>query len=787
MQRGYRREEMIGRSVRDFDPPNFASKVPLRMETLARTGQARFETAHVCKDGTVIPVEVNCRVVELAGQKYVFSVIRDIGAQQAAQAALTAVNQALDEQLTLLHALLENNPIGVHFYHLHPSGALVFAGANPAADRILCIQHRDLIGLTLEAAFPPLSATSVPDEYRRVAAHGGSLISEQIQYRGGNIHGVFSIHAFQTIPNQMAVFFEDVTEMRRQAEALKLSSMVFEHASEAMMISDAQNRILTVNPAFTRITGYSAAEVVGADPRILKSNRQSSEFYRDMWQALHDTGKWQGEIWNRRKNGEIYPEYLSVITTYQPDGTVFRRIGSFLDLTEKKASDELIWRQANYDALTGLPNRQMLHTRLEQVMQWAQVKQQTFALVLLDVDRFKEINDTLGHPAGDTLLRAVGHRISGYAHAPEDCVARLGGNAFAFLVSTPADQGDLDTFMLTLLEQLSEPYDWEQHFIYATVSIGAAIFPNDSGHLGKLLQYAEQAMYNAKRQGGNRFCYFTPDLQEVAQDRARLSIELRHAVVQQQFEVYFQPIVALQTGRIHKAEALLRWHHPRLGMIGSAIFIPLAEDTGLIIQLGDWVFRQAAQAVPYWKTLCGGDFQVSVNKSPIQFRHEDGAQTRWPAYLHELELEGGDLVIEITEGLLLNHDVQTMHKLQQFHESGVQFAIDDFGTGYSSLSYLKRLNIDFLKIDQSFVRNMSSESTDLALCEAIVMMAHKLGLKVIAEGVETAEQRDLLLQMGCDYGQGYFFAAPMPSAAFEALLQQQAQKTARPAGGGGTN
>lgn len=779
MQRGYRREEMVGRFIREFDPPDFAAKVPLRMETLFRTGQARFESAHVCKNGSIMPIEINCRVVEIAGQSYVFSVIRDITVQLQTQQALTEANQALDEQLTLLYALMKNAPIGIHFYRVDAANRLLLTGANPAADDILGIRHATLLGLPIEEAFPALAKTAAANEYRRVAVQGGSWASEQIDCDDGQVRCVFSLQAFQTIPNQMVVFFEDITESRRQAESQKLAAMVFENATEAIMITDAQNRILTVNPAFTEVTGYAADEIVGQEPSILKSNRQDVLFYQAMWQSLHVSGKWQGEIWNRRKNGTLYPEYLSITTIYQPDGAVFRRVGSFLDLSEKKASDELIWRQANYDALTGLPNRQMLYRQLEQAMQWAQENRQTFALLLIDVDRFKEINDTLGHPAGDTLLRAVGHRILGYAHAPQDCVARLSGNAFAFLVSTPAEQADLDTFMLTLLDQLSHPYSWEQHLIYATVSMGVAIYPQDCEYLAQLLQYAEQAMYTAKRQGGNRFCYFTPVLQEVAQDRARLSVELRNAMAQQQFEVYFQPIMDLQTGCIHKAEALLRWNHPVLGVVSPTAFIPLAEDTGLIVELGDWAFRQAVQSVPEWKKLCGGHFQISVNKSPIQFRSEDRAQLRWPAYLQELGLNGEDLVIEITEGLLLHQDAQTGHKLQQFHESGIQFAIDDFGTGYSSLSYLKRLNIDFLKIDQSFVRNMSSEPTDLALCEAIVMMAHKLDLKVIAEGVETVTQRDLLKRMGCDYGQGFLFSVPLHRADFDAYLRQQIQKTAQ--------
>lgn len=778
LQRGYQREEMLGRHISEFDPPEFAPLVPQRMQQLFQQGQGLFQSAHICKDGSILPVEINARLILLDGERFVFSVIRDIRQQQSMQQAIHASQMALGEQLIKLRAFLQNNPLGIHSYQLHDNGQLEFIGANGAADRILGFSHQPLIGLSVESAFPALRNTPIPAAFRQVAKEGGSWEAEQFKYADHGIDGIFSIHAFQTAPGQVSVFFDDVTQARRQEESLRLAATVFENACEAIMIVDAHNQILTVNPAFTQTTGYLPAEVIGQTPSLLKSGRQSAAFYQQMWQTLCDTGKWQGEIWNRRKNGEIFPEYLSIYTLYTPKGEIFRRIASFLDISDKKASDELIWRQANYDNLTDLPNRQLLYSRLEETITRASERRNEFCLLIIDIDRFREVNDTFGHQAGDTLLIAVGKRLAEYAQNG-DCAARLSGNQFALLLSHPPDQPDLDTFTLILQEQLAHSYAWEETHIYATVSIGVAVFPNDSRELAQLVQYAEQAMYTAKNQGGNRTCHFTADLQAAVQDKARLTTELRHAVAHMQFQVYFQPVVELRNGHIHKAEALLRWNHPTHGIISPVSFIPLAEDTGLIVGLGEWVFQQAIQGLRHWKTLCGGQFQISVNKSPVQFRSDDGAQISWPTYLEQLGLQGQDLVIEITEGMLLNQDEQTSQKLRQFHDAGIQFSIDDFGTGYSSLSYLKRLNIDYLKIDQSFVRNMCNDPTDLALCEAIVMMAHKLDLKVIAEGVETAAQRDLLRQIGCDYGQGFFFSRPLPRENFEQLLQQQAEKTAQ--------
>jgi diguanylate cyclase (GGDEF)-like protein/PAS domain S-box-containing protein len=564
---------------------------------------------------------------------------------------------------------------------------------------------------------------------------------------------------------------ENITARKLAEEELRLAHTVFEHSSEAMLVTDANNNIITINPAFSLMTGYSLEEVVGKNPKILSSGRQGREFYQELWNTLETAGEWRGEIWNRRKSGEEYAEWLAINNIYGEDGKLFRRVALFSDITEKKRADALIWNQANYDLLTQLPNRRLFSDRLQQEIKKSQHDHSQFALLFIDLDRFKEVNDTLGHSHGDYLLIEASHRIQ--RHLKEtDTVGRLGGDEFTVIIANLPDPSVMTLIAQRVLDALAAPYDLEGEIVYLSASIGITVFPEDATSSAELLKNADQAMYEAKKNGRNRFSFFTPMMQAMAQARMRMTRDLRNALGMHQFSVYFQPIVDLSTQRIHKAEALIRWQHPEHGFISPAEFIPLAEETGLIHEIGDWVFQQSAQLVKRCLPLTNHDFQVSVNKSPVQFHDRAHSHQDWMEYLSGLGLSGHNIVVEITEGLLLNADSGISDKLLHFRDAGMQVAIDDFGTGYSSLSYLKKFDIDYLKIDQSFVRNLSDAGEDLALCEAIVTMAHKLDLRVIAEGVETAEQRDMLARIGCDYGQGYLFSKPLPAEEFMQLLER---------------
>ena len=563
---------------------------------------------------------------------------------------------------------------------------------------------------------------------------------------------------------------EDITERKRAEDELQLASMVYNNSSEAMMVTDENNRIIAINPAFTEVTGYTMDEVSGRNPGLLKSGKHDADFYRNLWNEVKIRGSWHGQIWNRRKSGDIYPEWLTINTIYNPDGSVHRHVALFSDITDKVRTDELIWRQANFDLLTNLPNRRMCHDRLEQEIKKAHRGNSRLALLFIDLDRFKEINDTLGHQLGDRLLTEAAHRIVSCVRE-SDTVARLGGDEFTVVLSELPDSTHVEKIAQHILEKLVAPFMLGMEIAYVSASIGITFYPDDAQDVEQLLRNADQAMYLAKNAGRNRLAYFTSALQERAQLRLKMLNDLRGALAADQFRLYFQPVVELATGKIIKAEALLRWVHPARGMVSPMDFIPLAEESGLIIEIGDWVFREAARWISRWLAHVPDGFQISVNESPVQFQNDNGYLEEWLSYLKSLGLSGKHIVIEITEGLLLNADASITNKLLKFRDAGIEVAIDDFGTGYSSLSYLKRLDIDYLKIDKSFVQDIASDASDMALSEAIVMMAHKLGLKVIAEGVETLAQKNSLLAAGCDYAQGYLFSRPVPAEEFEHLLK----------------
>ncbi|MCK9386884.1 MAG: EAL domain-containing protein [Sulfuritalea sp.] len=604
-----------------------------------------------------------------------------------------------------------------------------------------------------------------------------SCWSEPILAMNGDVLGVFAFYWPQpTAPDadDMGLMHEAAQlaglaiERKRTENELQIAASVHQAISEAITVTDANNRIIAINPAFTQVTGYAADEVIGQGPGLLKSGRHDLPYYQEMWQTLEATGRWQGEIWNRRKSGEVYPEWLSINTIHDSDGKVLRRIAMFSDITEKKRSEETIWRQANYDSLTELPNRRLFRDRLQQEILKAQRADQYVALLFVDLDRFKEVNDTLGHHTGDLLLIEAARRVCECVRAT-DTVARLGGDEFTVIMSDLADTDRVGKVAQSVLLALAAPFLLGKDAVYVSASIGITIFPSDADNVESLLKNADQAMYAAKEHGRNRFSYFTASMQEIAQTRLLLSNDLRNAIAAGQLEVYLQPIVELATGRIFKAEALLRWHHPTHGMVGPAHFIPIAEETGLINEIGDWVFKESARTAKRWfdagllKATDDGLIQISVNKSPRQFFSGNTHET-WIDYLEEIGLPAKCIAIEITEGLLLDDRPEVAERLLRFREAGFRVSLDDFGTGYSAMSYLKKFPLDFLKIDQSFVRDMVTDHGDQAIVEAIIVMAHKLGLKVIAEGIETTEQCEMLKAAGCDYGQGYLFARPMPAA-----------------------
>lgn len=562
----------------------------------------------------------------------------------------------------------------------------------------------------------------------------------------------------------------DITTRKKAEDKLLLAAKVFENTVEGIVVTDIGGTIEQVNPGFTAITGYSAEEAVGGNPRILKSDRHPQHFYSEMWARLVEEGHWAGEIWNRRKNGESYPEWLTIAAVKNEAGQTTNYVSIFHDITELKRQQDALEYQAQHDALTGLPNRVLLGDRLRMALAQLERSGGKLALLFLDIDNFKTINDGLGHGVGDKLLVELARRLEVLLRGG-DTLARLGGDEFLILLPEIESIDDASHIATRMLDALKTPFRHEDGEYIVTASIGLTIAPDDGTEGLKLVKNADMAMYRAKSLGRNNYQFFTPEMDVAAHRRISLEYKLRKAIEAQEFELFYQPLVDMDSGRILGAEALVRWRCDGQ-IVSPAEFIPLAEDSGLILPLGDWVLRTAARQARLWQDA-GHDLTMSVNISSRQFAGADLAATLREV-LQFTNLKPGRLYFEITESMLMGDVARAEATLLALREAGGTFFLDDFGTGYSSLSYLKRLPIDGLKIDRSFIKDITEDADSLAIVAAIVSMARTLNLRLVAEGVETQEQRRLLASMGPIVLQGYLASPPVPASDFEALLRKAA-------------
>jgi diguanylate cyclase (GGDEF)-like protein/PAS domain S-box-containing protein len=562
------------------------------------------------------------------------------------------------------------------------------------------------------------------------------------------------------------------TVIERTAELVtreRESRTLIENSPDTITRYNLDLQRIYANPAFLALAGRSLSEGLGKRPSELPGGPNALIYEQKIRETISSGKNTQFELKWLSKDGQEQCTHIRLTPEIDRSGKVSSVLGVGRDLTDRMAFEATIWKQANFDALTHLPNRQMFHERLDHEARMSRRSGRPMALMLIDLDRFKEVNDSLGHDRGDILLIEAARRITTCVRE-SDTVARLGGDEFTVILPNRDDIRSIERIAKKIINKLAEPFKLGADEAFISASVGVTLYPNDASELDILFRNADQAMYAAKNAGRNRFSYFTPDLQVAAETRMRLTSDLRAALPGEQFRVYYQPIVDLVTGDICKAEALIRWLHPERGMISPLDFIPLAEDTGLIVAIGDWVFKQAVHQARQWRGRFHPSFQISVNMSPVQIRQDNLVCTQWPKYLLREGMPGQSVAIEITEGLLLHTDSKIKEKLLSFRGAGIRISIDDFGTGYSSLAYLKRFDIDYLKIDRSFVQNLAIDKDDQALCEAMVVLAHKLGLKVIAEGVETTEQRDFLIAVGCDFAQGFLYSQPVPPEQFEALV-----------------
>ncbi|WP_306521509.1 EAL domain-containing protein [Rheinheimera sp.] len=560
---------------------------------------------------------------------------------------------------------------------------------------------------------------------------------------------------------------------RQQFEnSLQQAAVVFDSTREGIMVTDANNNILQVNQSLLDMLGYEQHEVLGQSPAMFSSGRHDSSFYLQMWQELQQSGHWQGEIWNRRKNGEIYPELLSISAIYDHQQQIKNYVAVFADITQLKASQQELEYLAHHDVLTGLPNRLKMLSRLDGAIDAAMRHQQRFALMMLDLDRFKYVNDSFGHPAGDELLKMVAVRLAGKLR-PEDTLARFGGDEFMVLLPVLEHEEDAGRLASDIIHELNQPLLLpNNNEVRIGISIGIAIYPEHGAAGAMLLQNADAALYRAKEQGRGRFAYYSDDLTQYARTRIEMESKLRNALVEQQFVVYFQPQTDVQTGAIMGAEALVRWLSPEQGLVAPGVFIPIAEDTGLISAIGEVVLRQTCVQGAAWLAAGLPPLKLAVNLSSHQFSHGDIAatvqqildETGFPAHLLELEL---------TESAIMANENSAFATMLTLHQLGIQLAIDDFGTGYSSFSYLKKYRLDVLKIDKSFIDDVPLDNESNEIVSAIISMARVLKLKTLAEGVEEPEQLEFLRTHGCDYYQGYYCSKPLPAAEFELLLRSR--------------
>ncbi|MCP5221530.1 MAG: EAL domain-containing protein [Zoogloeaceae bacterium] len=573
-------------------------------------------------------------------------------------------------------------------------------------------------------------------------------------------------------PDYFISVVEDISEQHRLAVARQQAAAVFESTREGIIITDLQRRIQTVNPAFSDITGYSAEEAIGKTPAMLRSGHMSEELYQGMWESLHVLGHWQGEVLNRRKNGELFPELLTISTVRDPAGQPTQYVALLTDLSRLRQSEAQLAHLAHYDPLTDLPNRLLVQSRLDHALDTAQRENGRLAVLFIDLDRFKDVNDSLGHPVGDELLVAIAQRMRARLRE-SDTLARLGGDEFLVVledIHRPEDAAEVAQGLIRLQDApIRLP---SGHEVYVGVSIGISLYPNDGDSTTELIRQADAAMYQAKSQGRNTFRFYTAALTEAADQRLAMEGRLRRALQAGEFVVHYQPQFVAATGEVVGCEALVRWQDPDGGLVPPANFIPLAEDTGLIVPLGRWVLETACAQAQAWREAGVADLVMAVNLSGRQLQQRDLVSVVAEA-LERSALPPDRLKLELTESMIMDHGDEAIALLHSLKALGVSLSIDDFGTGYSSLAYLKRFPIDEMKIDRGFVRDTPDNASDAEIVATIVAMGRNLKLRVVAEGVETQQQLDFLIGLGCNACQGYLVSPGLSAADFERFLAHE--------------
>ncbi|RUM93221.1 MAG: hypothetical protein DSZ27_00750 [Thiomicrospira sp.] len=689
------------------------------------------------------------------------------------------IEASRQEALSRLQKLADRLPGVIYQFRLTADGKFSFPFASDALYDIFHVRQED-VAEDATKAFEAVHPDDLKDLWKTIQDSAEQLMPWYHEYRVRFDDGEIRWLSGNAMPEKELDgsvlwhgFIADISQHKETEAQVELASKVFEQSREGIMITDPNQKILMVNETFSEISGYSVEETIGKKPKMLSSGRHSKEFYQEMWQSIREKGHWQGEIWNRRKNGEIFPEWLSISCGQDASGNVTEYVGIFNDISKIKESEAKIKHLAHYDPLTGLVNRELLMDRLKHSISAAERSDAPLALLFIDLDHFKNVNDTLGHQVGDQLLVEVGQRILKILR-DEDTIARQGGDEFIVVLPDTGESGAVHVAK-KILESISDELNLSPYKLFITPSIGIAIYPQDGADADTLLKNADTAMYQAKNDGRNVYRFFTLEMQAHSSRIMQIETALRTALFKQEFELHYQPQICATSSKIIGVEALIRWHHPEMGWVSPQEFIPVAEQSGQVLAIGEWVLRTAIRQIKIWSEQNKPFFRVAVNLSAVQFSFED-----LPKQIMDILSEEGvsseHLELELTESVAMANPEAAIEMIDKLVEKGIKMSIDDFGTGYSSLSYLKRFKASKLKIDQSFIRDLSKDSDDRSIVEAIISLSKTLGMKTIAEGVETKEQLHFLQEKQCDEIQGFYYSKALTAEEFDVFYKKHHPK-----------